>query len=133
MFAVITCSHCGNNRIVDLSVGRSTCPFCGNKNDVGNMVIKFKHNNPDVVRDFLQGKDLEATSNDPMSKLKYEVDHCRDVAEKMAIISEGLVKIKGEFTLEDIESLVPGKGEKYLSTMLENCMIYEVAYGRYRI
>ena len=70
---------------------------------------------------------------DPMSTLAYKVEHTSDINGKMELIAEGLTRIKGTFTLEDVEELVPGKGEQYLKLMLTTCTAYEVGYGKYKV
>ena len=41
-------------------------------------------------------------------------------------------EIIGEFTIDDIDSLVPGKGERFAEAMLDVCLIYQVSYGRFK-
>ena len=133
MFAIVGCPACGNERMIDLSVGSTSCPFCGKKTDTGVLFVKFKHSDQSVVRDVLHGKQIPSIRNNPMGELAFRKSQARDPEKKMILISENISKIKEEFTLEDVEELVPGEGEKYINAMLENCIIYEVGYGRYRV
>lgn len=133
LFAIVSCPSCGNERMIDLSTGTTSCPFCGKKSDTGVLAVKFKHADQSIVRDVLHGKPLPSVRDSPMSELAFRVAQVKDPGKKIIIISENISKIKEEFTLEDIEELVPGEGEKYIGAMLEDCIIYEVGYGRYRV
>ena len=133
MFAIVTCPGCRNDRMVDLASGTSTCPFCGRRFDTDRLNVKFKHSDQNVVRDVLFGnEDVPKTDDDPMKKLSYRVSHTNDMGMKLAVIADGLSEMHGEFTIDMIDELVPGKGERYAEAMLEACLIYEVGYGRYR-
>ena len=135
MFAIVTCPECRNNRMIDLSSGNTSCPYCGKRFDTDRLQIKFKHPDQNVVRDVLFGSKAVPTSKDsdnPMKGLAYKVSHAGDPGMKMSYIADGLSEIYGEFTVDMIDELVPGKGEKYAEAMLEACMIYEVGYGRFR-
>ncbi len=135
MFAIVGCPECHNDRMIDLSSGTTSCPFCGKRFDTDRLRIKFKHPDQSVVRDVLLGNEAVPTSadaDDPMKGLAYRVSHTNDTGLKMMAIADGLDEIYGEFTVEMIDRLVPGKGEKFAEAMLESCLIYEVGYGRYR-
>ncbi len=135
MFAIVTCPECRNDRMVDLSSGTTSCPFCGKRFDTDRLHVKFKHADQDVVRDVLFGSEDVPTQDDsdnPMKALAYKVSHTNDNGLKMMAIADGLSGIYGEFTVEQIDELVPGKGERFAEAMLESCLIYEVGYGKYR-
>ena len=134
MFAIVTCPNCRNDRMVDLSSGTTSCPYCGKRFDTDRLNIKFKHSDQNVVRDVLFGSEDVPTAgdDDPMKKLAYKVSHTNDPGMKMAFIADGLSEIYGEFTVDMIDKLVPGKGERFAEAMLEACLIYEVGYGKYR-
>ena len=135
MFAIVTCPGCRNDRMVDLSSGTSTCPYCGKRFDSDRLQVKFKHPDQNVVRDVMFGNSDVPTSADadnPMKKLAYTVSHTNDTGTKMAVIADGLGEIYGEFTVHMIDQLVPGKGEKFAEAMLEACIIYEIGYGKFR-
>ena len=136
MFAIVTCPECRNDRMVDLSTGTSTCPFCGRRFDTDRLAVKFKHSDQNIVRDVLTGNENVPTTEDaatnPMKKLSYNVAHCNDPGMRMRMIVDGLDEIVGEFTIDDIDALVPGKGERYASAMLEACLIYELGYGKFK-
>ena len=138
MFAIVTCPNCRNDRMVDLSAGTTACPYCGKRFENSRLAVKFKGQDQTIVREVLQGnKDVpipeDGEEPDPLALLKYRIAHTTDIGQRMTLIAEGLDGIKGEFGLEDIEDLVPGKGERYAAAMLEYCMIHEVGYGRYRV
>ena len=135
MFGIVTCPGCHNDRMVDLSSGSTSCPFCGKRFDTDRLIVKFKHADQNIVRDVLTGSDAVPTSEDadnPLKKLAYSVAHCSDKGRQMQMIVDGLDEILGEFTVGDIDHLVPGKGEKYARAMLEFCLIYEIDYDRFR-
>ncbi|MGN1045136.1 MAG: DUF5817 domain-containing protein [Candidatus Methanomethylophilaceae archaeon] len=136
MYAIVGCPNCRRTRMIDLSNATSTCPYCGKRCTSDKLNIRFSHEDPSVVRDVMQGnrnvpERSKGEDADPMDVLAFRVSHCRDVREKMCIIVAGLCDIKGEFTEEDVESLVPGKGKAYLKIMLDECMVHETRYGRY--
>ncbi|MFA6803820.1 MAG: hypothetical protein WCR24_04930 [Candidatus Methanomethylophilaceae archaeon] len=139
MYGIITCSGCKRNRIIDLSVSSTACPYCGKKVDTKVAAVLFSDADQNIVRDALDAlsgftaeeKD-ERTDSDPLSTLAYRVDHCSDVETKMKMIADGLTEIFGSFTVKDVEDLVYKDGKRYVQAMLEACMIYETEYGRYR-
>ena len=133
MFAIVTCPECRNDRMIDLSSGTTTCPFCGKRQDTDRLQIKFRHDNQDVVRDVLFGSDaVPVKDDDPMKKLSYSVAHCNNPGTKMMMIADGLDSICGEFTIDDIDTIVPGKGERFSEAMLEACIIFETSPGKFR-
>lgn len=135
MFAIVTCPGCRNDRMLDLSTGTTSCPFCGKRVDTDRLHVKFKHADQSVVREVLHGSESVPMKDDgssPEKKLAYSVSHCNNPGEKMYMIAEGLMEIYGEITVEMIERLVPGKGEKMAAAMLDACIIYETGYGRFR-
>ena len=139
MFAIITCS-CGKKRIIDLSDKVTKCPWCGKEKKTADAAIVYKSYDQKEVRErfdaitgFIPQEKKMDENIDPMSTLAYKVEHTSDINSKMELIAEGLTRIKGTFTLEDVEELVPGKGEQYLKLMLTTCTAYEVGYGKYKV
>ncbi|WP_177971175.1 hypothetical protein [Candidatus Methanarcanum hacksteinii] len=139
MFGIVTCSECGRHRIIDLYDDVTKCPYCNNKAVTKDLNILFQDRDQSIVRDALTSmsgikveKKKVDRNIDPMSSLEYRVENVNDIKDKMVVIAKGLTDIQGTFTQEDVERFVPGKGEKYLKTMLDECMVYEVGYGRYR-
>ena len=140
MFAVIGCPACYRKRIVDLSDDVTKCPYCGNRIVTKNAVVYFESYDQSEVRaafdritGFVGYEKEKGEDSDPLSTLAYKVEHTSDIEEKMVLIAEELTRIKGTFTLEDVEELVPGKGEQYVKMMLTTCTAYEVGYGRYKV
>lgn len=138
MFGIVTCLDCKRDRIVDLSTKSTKCPYCGKSERTGFLYVKFAHEDASIVREVLQGDASvplrkDGGQTDPMKALAYRVSHCRDIDQKLQIIAEGLCDMKGEFTEEDVEALVPGKGEAFTRAMLERCIIHEIRYGRYTV
>ena len=140
MFAIIGCTGCGRKRIIDLSDEYTVCPYCGRKARTKDMAIVFRSHDQaevraafDSVTGFVTPKKEKKDDRDPLSTLAYRVEHTSDINIKMELIATELTRIKGTFTLEDVEGLVPGKGEQYLKMMLTTCTAYEVGYGRYKV
>lgn len=139
MYGIITCGDCRNNRMIDLSSSSTACPYCGKKIDTKIAVIKFSDADQERVRavfdsmsGFVSEKKERVNDADPLSTLAYTVDHCSDVGKRMDLISEGLTRILGTFTVGDVDGLVPGSGDKYVKSMLENCLIYETEPNRFK-
>ena len=140
MFAIIGCSECRRKRIIDLSAEFTTCPYCGQRVKTDRMAVIFQSSDQAEVRaafDHLTGFTApdkeEKEDTDPLSTLAYKVEHTSDINRKMELIATELTRIKGTFTLEDVEELGPGKGEQYLKMMLTTCTAYEVGYGKYKV
>jgi len=139
MYGIITCSDCKRNRIIDLSVSSTACPYCGNKIDTKIATVSFSNMDQNIVREvfdassgFTVEKKDKKTDIDPLSTLAYRVDHCPDIETRMKIIADGLTDILGSFTVKDVEGLVYKDGKRYVRAMLEACMIHETEYGHYR-
>ncbi len=138
MFGIVGCSGCKRKRIIDLDTKTTKCTFCGRSAKTDTLYVQFAHPDPSVVREVLQGNEKvplrkEGVPADPMKALAYRVSHCKNVDQKLQIIAEGLCDMKGEFTEDDVEALVPGKGTVFTEAMLERCIIHEIRYGRYTI
>ena len=140
MFAIIGCSECRRKRIIDLSSDVTKCPYCGKTARTKDAAIYYQSFDQDEVRaafdrltGFVEPAKEKGEDRDPMSTLAYKVEHTSDVHQKMELIAEELTRIKGTFTVEDVEELVPGKGEQYVKLMLTTCTAYEVGYGKYKV
>ena len=140
MFAVIGCPECRRKRIIDLSADVTKCPYCGTRSITKNAAVYFQSDDQSEARDaldrmtgFAAPEKERGEDKDPMSTLAYKVEHTSDVHQKMELIAEELTRIKGTFTVEDVDELVPGKGEQYVKLMLTTCTAYEVGYGKYRV
>lgn len=150
MFAVVQCTECRKPRIVDLSTKVSSCPACGNTDTVDDLRIICRTRTQAKARENLVkftsgsmmiGFDGKAMSGhekharrsvDPWSTLEHDYEKARSNDERMDIMAEGLTRIKGEFTEEDVLKLDPERGERLLRTMLERCIVHETKYGHYR-
>ena len=63
----------------------------------------------------------------------YKYEHTSDLDEKMVILAKGLTKVKGTFTLEDVQEIVGERNaEKYVAAMMDRCYIAEVRPGQYK-
>ena len=105
-----------------------------------NASIIFQSPDQNEVRDrfdrltgFVKQEKEKGEDRDPLSTLAYKAEHTSDIDKKMVLIAEELTRIKGTFTVDDVEELVPGKGEQYVKRMLVTCTAYEVGYGRYKV
>ena len=140
MFGIVGCSECRRKRIIDLSTDHTKCPYCGKSAKTENLAVYFQSYDQNEVRarfdrmtGFIEPEKEKGEDKDPMSTLAYKVEHTSDVNQKMELIAEELTRIKGTFTVEDVEELVPGKGEQYVKLMLTTCTAYEVGYGKYKV
>ena len=135
MFGIVGCPNCKRTRIIDLETKSTKCPFCGKSSKTDTLFVKFSHYDAAIVREVFQGNEnvpfrKEGEEADPMKALAYRVSHCKNIDQ---IIADGLCDLKGEFTEEDVEALVPGKGTVFTEAMLDRCIIHEIRYGRYTI
>ena len=138
MFAIVGCPGCKRTRVIDLDTKSTKCPYCGKSSKTDTLYVRFAHEDASVVREVLQGNEnvplrKEGESPDPMKALAYRVSHCKNIDQKLQLIAEGLCDMKGEFTEDDVEALVPGKGTVFTEAMLERCIIHEIRYGRYTV
>lgn len=125
--------------MVDLEDSKTVCPHCGRSSNTKDRKILYQDEDQGMVRavfssmtGFVPEEKVRTHDSDPMSTLAFKVDHISDVGLKLNAICDGLTEIKGDFTVEDVEEVAPGKGEKYVKIMLDECMIYEVSLGKYR-
>ena len=138
MFGIVACPGCKRTRVIDLDTKYTKCPYCGKGSKTDVLYVRFAHEDAAVVREVLQGDGSvpfrkEGGMPDPMKALAYRVSHCKNIDQKLQLIAEGLCDMKGEFTEEDVEALVPGKGTVFTEAMLERCIIHEIRYGRYTV
>ena len=140
MFGIVSCSECRRKRIIDLSTDYTKCPYCGKKAKTDNLAVIYQSPDQNEVRaafdrmtGFVEPEKKKGEDKDPMSTLAYKVEHTSDINQKMELIATELTRIKGTFTIEDVEELVPGKGEQYVKLMLTTCTAYEVGYGKYKV
>lgn len=140
-YAIVTCRKCRNNRIIDRSSSSSKCPYCSTAAEHKELRILFEDNDQSVVREALSQlngfepppqKERPAVDHDPFSTLVYKYEKCRDLQDRMDLLSKGLTEIFGTFTLEDIEKVDPKNAEKMLKAMVDLCLIHETEYGRFR-
>ena len=150
MFAVVQCNECRRPRIVDLSTKLSSCPSCGNTDVVENLRVIVRTRTQENARRELtkltsanmmigfDGK-LESPrpahakrSTDPWSTLERDYQLAKGLESKLRVMAQGLTKICGEFTEEDVLRLDPEKGDRMLKAMLDGCLVHEVSYGRYK-
>jgi len=125
MYAIVSCPGCHRRRIIDLRDETAACPYCSRRSNTKDLRILFKDADQSVVRNALASTDgtFEPRTErsieeiDPMSSLEYKVENTSDLFEKMGVIAEGLTRIKGSFTVEDVDALVPGKGEKFVKAL----------------
>ena len=140
-YALIVCSKCKSQRMIDRSLAASKCPRCGMRAEHKGLAVIFEDKDQNVVREALtqlnsfdipEKKKRRSTDHDPLSTLIYKYENCTDLQSKMELISKGLTDIYDTFTLDDIEKIDEKNAEKMLEAMLELCYVHEVRYGRYR-
>ena len=150
LFAVVQCSECRKPRIVDLSTKMSSCPSCGNTDAVDELRVIVRTRTQENARKELtkltsarmmvgfDGK-VESPrpkharrSTDPWSTLERDYESAKGLESKMRVMSEGLTRVCGEFTEEDVLRLDPEKGARMLEMMLDTCLVHETSYGHYK-
>lgn len=143
MYGLALCGICRRPRVADKSFTTSTCPYCNASEKTKDLIFYFESPDQDVVRQALSQatgfvppdtvqKRKRIEEADPYSTMVYQYEHCPDLDEKLTILAEGLTRINGSFTLEDIREIVGDKAEKYVSAMLDRCIAAEIRVGTYR-
>ena len=147
MYVLAVCRGCGRGRVVDKSSKSSTCPYCNRSERTDKLHVIFECKDQETAREALgqaagfeapNPKDEKAKKRriekaDPYSTMIYRYEHSTDLDEKMQILAKGLTKIKGTFTIEDVEEIVGEKNaEKYIAAMMDRCYIAEVRPGQYK-
>ncbi len=148
-FALVLCGACGRPRLIDRSVSSSTCPHCGCSEKTSRIRICMESTDQNEIRAALanatSGNEIEGLKkdaeekrrkireDDPLSSLAYRYEQSSDMDERMEVMSEGLSRIKGEFTVEDMMEIDPKRAEKMLPAMLARGYIYEARPGCYRV
>lgn len=143
MYGLTICGVCRRPRVADKSYSTSTCPYCNVSERTKNLIFFYESSDiNDVRRALSEATGFEAPDNsakkkrieesDPYSTMIYKFEHTSDLDEKLEILAEGLTSIKGTFTLEDIEEIVGGRAEKFVSAMLDRCIIAEIKPGIYK-
>lgn len=147
MYGLSICSRCGRARVIDKSSKSSSCPYCGNTERTDKMVFIYECRDQETARKALgeaagfeapsakeeRAKKRRIENADPYSTMIYKYENATDLDEKMQILAKGLTKVKGTFTIEDLEEIVGEKhAEKYISAMMERCYVAEVRPGQYK-
>ncbi len=138
MYALIACSGCRMNRIIDLTAETSACPYCGTGIKNETAAVKFQSEDQEEVRQALLSLSGPVPEKkvrkdfDPISTLAYRFDHCADPEVKLMMLAEELTKILGSFSAEDIEEIAPGKSKEIIRILSAECIISETEPGRYR-
>ena len=102
-------------------------------------IILFKHRDQDVVRTALSElsgfrkpeEKKNVTDIDPISSLEYAYGKAKGI-DKLVCLAEGLTKIKGTFTSDDVEMFEPGKSEVIIKRMMDAFIVIETHPGSYR-
>lgn len=138
MFAVVVCPGCRKPRGIKLSSQKSTCPRCGRSIEVRKALVHFKSPDAREIKEFIgtmsgYSPPVEKDSEDPWSNLRDKAVAERDPEERLSIIASGLSRMLGTFDSEDIERLIPDKGESYLRLMVDHALVLETSPGRYQV
>ena len=138
MYAAVICPYCERKRIIDLKDAFTTCPYCSKRCDTSSIQILFKGETAPAVREALnersgikENKKEKGPDRDPMSTLQYHYERSKGM-EKLTVLTEGLTKIKGTFTLSDVKCFEPDDAERTIEMMLDNFLIIEERHGIYR-
>ena len=140
MYGIVLCPKCGRKRIADLKCETSVCPYCNSSSVASKMTVLFSDKSQSMVRRVFESADSSkypeprkksATDPDPLSTLVYEYEHTSGTLEKLMVIANGLTRIKGSFTEDDVEELFPGKGEHMIGMMVSQGLIIESSFGNY--
>ncbi len=123
MYAAVMCPNCGRNRIIDLESESTVCPYCSVRAETKGVRILHKGRTAREVKDVLnkvtgppEPQKRPKEDKDPMSTLEYRYGRAKS-ADRPALLAEGLTRIKGTFTQEDVEMFEPGRSEKMIKMM----------------
>jgi len=140
MYAITICVNCGRNRVADLDASSTRCPYCNVKANTKSLRILGKFGTAKEARESLcgaffdgtgQGAKPEREDKDPMSTLEYAYEKAKG-ADRYVLLCEGLTRIKGTFTLEDVKAFEPKNAERIVELMMDALAITEERPGRYR-
>lgn len=147
-YGLALCGACGRPRLIDKGLASSTCPYCGCSERTSRIRTVFESEDPDEVRGALTSatspdevSELEqekrerrrkVEEDDPWSTFVYRYEHSSDIDERMDVMAEGLTRLRGDFTLDDMLEVDPKRAEKMLPAMLSRGYIHEVHPGSYR-
>ncbi len=148
-YGLVLCSLCKRPRVVDLGQKTSSCPYCNYSETLSKARCVYRSEDQEDVRAAMaqgSGADAEIPSEkmvaikrrriaekDPHSTLVYRYEHASDMEERMTILSEGLMELMGEFSLDDMMEIAGPKAEKMLPAMLDRGFIYESRPGFYKV
>jgi len=138
MYAVVMCPNCRKDRIIQMTSESTACPYCGARTKTKEIVIRYRNEDVGIIRSvFAQAtgfkapeKEKRKTDLDPISTLEYNYGKAKGI-DKLICLAEGLTDIKGTFTVEDVESFEPGKGEEIIMKMINALMVIENRPGEY--
>ena len=143
MYGLSECALCHRPRIIDADAESSACPYCGYTQKHKEIKTVYMSEDQNAVREALgmakgyippdsAAKKRRIAEADPYSTMIYNFEHCSNLSEKMEILAEGLTACKGTFTMEDVREIVGKDAERYVSAMLDRCLISEVRIGVYK-
>ncbi len=147
-YGLVLCGLCKRPRVVDMGHATTTCPYCNYSEKRGKARCVFESESQSEVRTAMargSGAEGEMPTEvqierrkrrieeaDPYSTMVYRYEHASDMDERMSVLAEGLTKVKGEFTLSDVEEVVGKRAEKMLSAMLDQGYVIETRPGFYK-
>lgn len=138
MYAAVPCLKCGRTRIIDLSSVSSKCPYCGTVSETKAMRILLKGEDAREVREKLvavtspkEPPKEKRTDIDPMSTLQYSYERAKG-ADKLTVLCEGLDRIVGSFTLDDVRIIDKENAEELIKRMMHSMLVIEERPGVYR-
>jgi len=140
MFAIVFCPGCGHARLIDLNNDGSRCPRCGRMTEHRKAKVHLRSDDQNELRAALwsfhekylpEEETAPEKPCDPLFRLRGELESIKDHETKMLYAAEELSSIKGNFTLEDLEELLPGEGAAILRDMVEAGIVFEPRPGLY--
>lgn len=145
-YGVIICPICGTPIGADLRKKTMTC-ICGGTIELLKVKPKFESSSPVEVAKAValaksqasEGK-MELPSQKPsrgkFGKIADKAKEIKDTQERLTFIASALTKLKGEFSLEDLEKVHELIGKESANDMLvamrESGIAYESGKGKYR-
>ncbi|MEM3037971.1 MAG: hypothetical protein QW505_05425 [Thermoplasmata archaeon] len=145
-YGVVICPICGTPVGADLRKRTMTC-VCGGTIELLKVKPKFESASPVEVARMValaksqaaEGKMELPTAKVPRSrlgKIAEKAKEIKDTQERLSFIASSLTRLKGDFSIEDLEKLHELIGKESANDMLvamrEGGIAYESAKGRYR-
>jgi len=145
-YGVVICPMCGTPIGADLRKRSMTC-VCGATIDLLRVKPRFESPSPvEVAKAVALAKSQTAegkmelpaqkTHKSRLGKIAEKAEEIKDTRERLSFIASSLTKLKGDFSIEDLERIheLIGKesAEDMIVAMRESGIIWEIGNGKYR-